>query len=556
MTFHGIDNMKKIIYIICLALLSAAFMTACDTIGGQPEDGVAGKTTKEFLVFVDPYTRASLDDDYSIEWNLGDRIAMSDGSQCYTVEAVETGLPARFVGELPAADKYHAVYPFKETIECDENGVLVEIPAVQAVSASCPSPETDCWVGESRGAILQMRNVCGHILMSIEADDITAITIEGISNEVMAGKMSAKVTADGLTLTPADEAEYSVRIVPASGDAFVSGTYCLSLAPVKFKHGLLLSFDRLDGGRSYRTYADSLDVASSSIVSIGNWDLTAPELGTVTTGSVTLTRSTVLLTGSMTVTNFVADRITCGFEYRTVSETEWSSVTCPQASVEFSYELLLESAEPYVFRAWAKMNDSEKVIYGEESEEVTAETLEFHLVFDENRYETGYNFLWDTWKWGTNSNSENENLNGTTYNYIYNGVDYPFTFWSYRPEPTSGGYALWVTSGTQKVYGLSLSYAKDLAPSQPAWMQMPGPVGLKLIEINATLYAAFKGTISPSVNENDGTASGDPVATFTGKSSVPLSLKGTKAGTRYYFCTTDNQRPTLKNITLTYLYTE
>lgn len=555
MTFHGIDNMKKITNIIGLAFLSGALLTGCETMNGHSEANNPEQATTEFLVFMDPYTRASLQDDYSVEWNVGDRISVSDGTQWYTFEATESGFPARFKGEAPAADKYFAVYPATSESVCDEDGVVIEIPAVQTVASATPSPEADCWVGESRGSILQLRNVCGHIVMSLEADDITAITFEGTNSEVLSGKIKAQINSNGLTAAPTEESGRSVRIVPASGETFVSGSYCVSIAPATFKRGILLSFDRLGGGRSYRTLPDSINVAGASIVNIGNWDLSAPEIGRVTTGAVTLTRSKVLLNGSMTVTNFSADKVTCGFDYKTVSATEWTTVTCPEASVDFSYELLLNSVEPHVFRAWAKVNGTDRVMYGDESEAVTPETLVLHLVFNENRYETGYNFLWDTWKWGTNSNSEKENLNGATYIYSVDGVDYPFTFWSYRPEPTSGGYALFVTSKSKKVYGLSLSYVKELADSQPAWMQMPGPEGLMLIEINATLYTAFKGTISSGVNE-DGTASGNTVATFTGKSSFPLSLNGTMPGVRYYFCTTDNKRPTLQTLTLTYLYTE
>lgn len=554
MTIHGIDDMKKITYIIGIAFLCTTLFTGCDTVNGQPDDNAAGQSTTEFLVFMDPYTRAAVQDDYSVECNVGDKIAVSDGKEIYQFEAVEPGFPARFEGEAPAADKYYAVYPYTDDFVFDE-GIIVDIPSVQKVSSSVPSPDADCWVGESRGSILQMRNACGHILMSLEADDITSITFEGINGEVLSGKMKAQFTSEGFAVVPTDDSECGVKIVPASGTTFKSGSYCFSCAPSVFKRGLLLSFDRLGGGRSYRTLTDSIKVDGSSIVNIGNWDLTAPELGSVTTGTIAITGAKAILNGSMQVTNFVADKMTCGFEYKTASATEWTKVICPEAAVDFTYELVLDSAEPHVCRAWAEVNGSERTIYGEISEEFAPETLVLHLVFNENRYEKGYNFLWDTWKWGTNTNSEKENLNGTTYNYSVDGVDYPFTFWSYRPAPTSGGYALFVTSTSKKVYGLSLSYVKNLADSQPAWMQMPGPEGLKLIEVNATLYTAFKGTISSAVNE-DGTASGNPVATFTGKSSFPLSLKGTMPGVRYYFCTTDNQRPTLQDLTLTYIYTE
>ena len=266
----------------------------------------------------------------------------------------------------------------------------------------------------------------------------------------------------------------------------------------------------------------------------------------------------VTLNGSFTAVDCNSSAVTCGFDYKLVSEQEWTSVSCPQATSEFSYELTASSSEDYVYRAWTKVNATGKTVYGSEVQFNPCK-LVLRLVFDDNHYtnEDGWNFLLREWHWGTNTNTATENPNGATYNYTYEGVDYPFTFWSYRPSDTEGGYSLWVASGSKKVYGLSLSYATGLADSQPAWMLMPGPKGFKLVEVDATLsnadFKGFGGTISVSVNE-DGTASGDPVATYTGKSSFPLSLEGTEAGKPYYFCTTHNNRPTLKDLTLTYLY--
>ena len=564
MTFHGIDNMKKITNIIGLALLSGALLTGCETMNGHSEANNPEQATTEFLVFMDPYTRASLQDDYSVEWNVGDRISVSDGTQWYTFEATESGFPARFKGEAPAADKYFAVYPATSESVCDEDGVVIEIPAVQAVASATPSPEADCWVGESRGSILQLRNVCGHIVMSLEADDITAITFEGINSEVLSGKIKAQINSNGLTAIPTEESVRSVMIVPTSGETFVSGSYCVSIAPATFKRGILLSFDRLGGGRSYRTLPDSINVAGASIVNIGNWDLSAPEIGRVTTGAVTLTRSKVLLNGSMTVTNFSADKVTCGFEYKTVSATEWTTVTCPEASVDFSYELLLNSVEPHVFRAWAKVNGTDKVMYGEVSEAVTPETLVLHLVF---HGQEGRDLLMTQWGWKTNGNNSSTkrgyDMNNQTYYYTYNDIDYPFTFWALQSgvndkgeEATSGGYCFRHTENVPNealcLSNLGKAYATD---GHPAWMQFPGPAGMILIEVDAELKNTFAGHICSAVNE-DGTWAGTSLAEYTGKKSFPITLDNTSAGVRYYFTTEHIDLPRILSLTLTYLYTE
>ena len=566
MTFHGIDSMKKITNIIGLALLSGALLTGCETMNGHSEANNPEQATTEFLVFMDPYTRASLQDDYSVEWNVGDRISVSDGTQWYTFEATESGFPARFKGEAPAADKYFAVYPATSESVCDEDGVVIEIPAVQAVASATPSPEADSWVGESRGSILQLRNVCGHIVMSLEADDITAITFEGINSEVLSGKIKAQINLNGLTAIPTEESGRSVRIVPASGETFVSGSYCVSIAPATFKRGILLSFDRLGGGRSYRTLPDSINVAGASIVNIGNWDLSAPEIGTVTTGEVALTRAKAVLNGSMTVTNFVADKMTCGFEYKTVSATEWTRVTCPQASLEFSYELVLDSAEPHVFRAWADVNGADRPVYGEVSEEFTPETLVLHIVCSGDE---GKKLLIDTWGWKTNSNNSStkrgKDMNNLTYYYNYNGVDYPFTFWSLQEGinasgaiVTTGGYCMRASSNPTTYLQLALNnLAKEVSTDgHPAWMQLPCPANAKLVEIDFDLYNNFKGVISTEVNADGTYKQGTEVASYNGNDSFPIALNNSVAGVRYYFTTEHLNIPRINSMTLTYLYTE
>ena len=564
MTFHGIDSMKKITNIIGLALLSGALLTGCETMNGHSEANNPEQATTEFLVFMDPYTRASLQDDYSVEWNVGDRISVSAGTQWYTFEATESGFPARFKGEAPAADKYFAVYPATSESVCDEDGVVIEIPAVQAVASATPLPEADCWVGESRGSILQLRNVCGHIVMSLEADDITAITFEGINSEVLSGKIKAQISSNGLTATPTEESGRSVRIVPASGETFVSGSYCVSIAPATFKRGILLSFDRLGGGRSYRTLPDSINVAGASIVNIGNWDLSAPEIGTVTTGEVALTRAKAVLNGSMTVTNFVADKMTCGFEYKTVSATEWTRVTCPQASLEFSYELVLNSAEPHVFRAWASVNGSNSVIRGAESEEVTPETLVLHLIF---HGQEGRDLLITKWGWKTNGNNSSAkrgyDMNNQTYYYTYNDVDYPFTFWALQSgknadgeEATTGGYCFRHTENVPNealcLSNLGKAYATD---GHPAWMQFPCPAGMKLFVVDAELKNSFTGHICTAVDGQTGKWAGESLAAYN-KKSFPITLENTSAGVRYYFTTEHLDLPRMLSLTLTYLYTE
>lgn len=288
-----------------------------------------------------------------------------------------------------------------------------------------------------------------------------------------------------------------------------------------------------------------------------------PLITSVTTEAATdPANSKVILKGSINAVDYNSSAVTCGFQYKTVSQEEWTSVTCDQTAVEFSYEFSAESNEDYVYRAWAKVKTSSKTVYGEEMQ-FNARKLVLHLIFDDNYYTNadGWNLLRSEWKWDTNQNTIDENPNNTTYYYTPNNVEYPFTFWADRiltdDGTTHGGYSFWVSSQSSKVQGLTLLYARSVKDdenvSMAAWMQLPSAAGMKLTELQAEFYAAFPGTIASDVDEK-GMASGTLIKSFQGQRKIKLELTDTEKDTRYYFCTTYKDNPTLRNLTLTYLY--
>lgn len=282
-----------------------------------------------------------------------------------------------------------------------------------------------------------------------------------------------------------------------------------------------------------------------------------PMITSVTTKEVeTEHKGKVTFKGVFSAVDYQTSLLSCGFDYRPVGNEAWETVSLDPTANDFSYEVEIDSDEDYEYRAWTKVNKTEKTVYGDWVQ-FNARKIVLHLVFDDNYYtrEDKYNFLLREWGWGTNSHGITKNPNDKTYYYNYNGIDYPFTFWSYRSSDSSKGcYSLRASEKNQKVYGLCLSYTTADGFDPVAWMLLPGPQDFKLTNLNTTLYAAFAGTISTAVNA-DGKPVGDPIASFEKKyKNIKLTLNGTKAGTRYYFCTDDDERPTLRNLTLTYLY--
>lgn len=265
--------------------------------------------------------------------------------------------------------------------------------------------------------------------------------------------------------------------------------------------------------------------------------------------------------GSFTAVDYTLSALSCGFEYKKVSESEWTSVTCSPTATEFSYEFTDTAGDEYVYRAWTKVNATGKTVYGSELQ-FNATKLVLHLVF---HGQEGRDLLVTQWGWETNGNNSTANremeMNNRTYNYTYNGVDYPFTFWALQSgknadgvEVTTGGYCFRHTTNVPNEALCLSNLGKDYAPDgHPAWMQFPGPAGMKLIEVDAELKNTFSGHICTAVNE-DGTWAGESLATYSKNSSFPITLANTSAGVRYYFTTEHLNLPRMLSLTLTYLY--
>ena len=269
------------------------------------------------------------------------------------------------------------------------------------------------------------------------------------------------------------------------------------------------------------------------------------------------------LNGSFTAVDCNPSAVTCGFDYKLVSAHEWTTVACPQATSEFSYELTASSSEDYVYRAWTKVNATGKTVYGSEVQFNPCK-LVLHLVL---HGEEGKKLLVDTWEWGTNGNNSStkkgKDMNNLTYNYTYNGVDYPFTFWSLQEgvdangaKVTSGGYCMRASSNPTVYHQLALNnLSKDVSTDgHPAWMQFPCPASAKLVEIDCDLYNNFKGVISKGVNDDGRYTPETEIASYDGNDSFPMTLDNTETGVRYYFTTEHLNIPRINTLTLTYLY--
>ena len=264
--------------------------------------------------------------------------------------------------------------------------------------------------------------------------------------------------------------------------------------------------------------------------------------------------------GTYTAVDCNSSAVTCGFDYKLVSAQEWTTVACPQATSEFSYELTASSSEDYVYRAWTKVNATGKTVYGSEIQ-FNARKLVLHLVFNGQE---GRDLLMNTWGWKTNTNNCSKkrgvDMNNQTYNYSYKGIDYPFTFWSLQSSDGSasdGGYAFRHSDDVPN-HSLCLNnIPKEKATEgHPAWMQFPGPKNMRLVKVQAELYNKFKGYICESVTaEGKANKVEDGVwMEYSNTLNLDITLEQSEAGKRYYLTTEHLNLPRIFNLTLTYEY--
>ena len=300
----------------------------------------------------------------------------------------------------------------------------------------------------------------------------------------------------------------------------------------------------------------------------------------------------VTLKASFSAIDYSAlSQFTCGFDYKLKSEKEWTSVSCSSPAFEFSADVFLPTAGEYEYRPWVQFERTDNTIKTVKGEVVSFDSsrLVLSLVFDDSYWDRtpegeNANYLVREWGWKTNQNTYsvwNKNgKEGYSYMFTYNGVDYPFNFWTVAdlPKYDADGNIIYVEDengdqvpdvystyntctlhaygGEEVTRGLCLSYYNS---SIHAWMQLPAIEKFRLTSITGDLYNSFTIEINDEVDmtsENTnvlGTPSGNKVAYQSGETKMDLSLTDSVAGVRYYFCS-KGTRATIRNMTLTYEY--
>lgn len=198
-------------------------------------------------------------------WESGDQmtlLALTDAgsvsAHCLTTK--DSGPVADFTNEegVALAKDYYAVYPhtsdskykyvyrgenYTHNLTSEGSLSLIHMSSHQATKdASTGFDALAAGKVAADGKTLHMKNVGGLVSFEIADSDITSVTLYGNAGEVLAGVITAAFDKDGIPVVTSVEGSNMIRMVPAKGSVFETGTYYFCIPPTTFTQGLTLLF--------------------------------------------------------------------------------------------------------------------------------------------------------------------------------------------------------------------------------------------------------------------------------------------------------------------------
>lgn len=209
-------------------------------------------------------TKVSIDQDYVLSWDQGDKIKVWDGSSELLFIAQGAGKSVDFQAEgvvLVSGQAYGAAYP-ESLSSFTEDDLKVYVPNT-VVTDPAQLPQSPA-VAQSNGldTTLEFRNVCGLISFNVVGDDIVSITVEGANQEVLSGWVSVDPLTGVYNAETITESATRIEISgPLSG--LYSGKYYVPILPQNFANGLKVTMHTMNGADIVREFPTPFELKRS-----------------------------------------------------------------------------------------------------------------------------------------------------------------------------------------------------------------------------------------------------------------------------------------------------
>lgn len=165
---------------IIIALAAAALAASCSI--GTIDESQAPLVYREFTATLDPSTRTGLDANLKVLWDQsGESITIVDeqgiGYKLNQQSVSSDRRTATFSGAVPASGCIMAVYPSQDNIDYDDGALTLTLPHEQAPVEGSFASGANITISKVSGNNLSFKNICGILSFTVNADNVTSISL-------------------------------------------------------------------------------------------------------------------------------------------------------------------------------------------------------------------------------------------------------------------------------------------------------------------------------------------------------------------------------------------
>ena len=201
-------------------------------------------------------TKTVVESGVHVFWEPGDEIAVFTGEQSakFTTDITAASGTATFKGTFgdatwPEDMDLWAVYPFSEDAIFDGETITTTLPSEQVAREGSFGKDMNLAIAHSSGTTLQFYNVGGGIRFSVTEEGIKKVMFEGLSGEIISGKVMIGMDEDGKPVVQevTGGSQFITLLPPAGQETFEPGAWYYIVAIP----------GSLEGGYKFRFYKDS-----------------------------------------------------------------------------------------------------------------------------------------------------------------------------------------------------------------------------------------------------------------------------------------------------------
>lgn len=192
------------------ALVAGAF--ACTK--GPEEVPVGGQMEMTVEATFQSATKAAMDSETgAVTWELGDQISLLFGTNNFALTSKNDGAQAEFTGttvQLPAGEKYLAVFPYNENYQLQGRSFNVTLPKVMKLIPESFSQTIG--TGMVTDGKVNFQHATAYLGFEVTRDDITSIVISA-EGKSLSGAFKATVNNNGVASLTAVEGQTSDELL-------------------------------------------------------------------------------------------------------------------------------------------------------------------------------------------------------------------------------------------------------------------------------------------------------------------------------------------------------